>query len=83
MPTIGAIVWAAIAGLIVLMLGIIGYLIDKGFTSLKADIKEELKTLWLKLDTHQTQELANTLAIGKINERCAILHANHKRESDV
>ena len=78
MPTVAAIVWTAIAGLIVLMLGIIGYLISSGFTGLK----EQLRVLWDKIDKHQTQAEANAIAIAEINARCSLLHANHKRAED-
>lgn len=78
MPSTDAIMWAAIAGLIVAMLGVIGYLLSSGFSS----IKEQFKTLWDKLDKHQTQADANAIAIASINTRCAILHANHQRATD-
>jgi hypothetical protein len=82
MPTTDAIIWAAIAGLIVVMLGIIGYLISTGFNDIKVGIKEQFKTLWDKLDQHHAQGEANALEIAMIKSRCEERHANHRRESD-
>lgn len=59
MPSTDAIVWTAISGIIVMMLGIIGFLISNGFSSLK----EQLQTLWDKLDKHQTMAENNAAAI--------------------
>lgn len=78
MPTAEAIIWAAIASLIVIMLGIIGYLISNGFTGLKA----ELQKLWDKIDAHQTQAEANKLEIAAMKARCDERHTNHKRADD-
>lgn len=78
MPGTDAIMWAAISGVIVLMLGIIGYLLSTGF----AGIKEELKKLWLKFDAYQMQGESNAREIAKMNARCEERHSNHRRESD-
>jgi zinc transporter ZupT len=51
MPTADAILWAAISGLILLMLAIIGYLLSTGFASIKA----EFSKLWDKFDLYQKQ----------------------------
>ena len=78
MPDASAILWSGIAGLIVIMLGIIGYLISNGF----AGLKTELKTLWDKIDAHQSASVKNALAIREINTRCEERHKNHKRHDD-
>jgi len=65
MPASQVVIWAVAVFLIVSMLGIIGYLISNGFTSLKADLKAELQKLWEKLDKHQ--DLAENNA-GSIRE---------------
>lgn len=59
MPEIGAILWAAIAGLILMMLAIIGYLIKSGFEEIKSLIKE----LFEHRNDHESR-------IVKIETRC-------------
>jgi len=76
MPTTGAIIWASISGLILLMLGIIGYLISTGFSGLRY----ELQKLWEKIDNHQTAAEKNALAIAEINARCDERH--HTRSGE-
>lgn len=78
MPTTDAIMWSAIAGLIVLMLGIIGYLLSTGFAGMKEEVARQFKTLWDKIDRHQSQAEANALAIATINARCAERHAHER-----
>lgn len=70
MPTVAAIVWTAIAGIIVIMLGVIGYLIRTGFDGLKS----QLAKIWEKIDDHQAATEANSLAIAQINARCDERH---------
>jgi len=82
MPNADTILWAGISGLILIMLGVIGYLIDNGFTSLKEDLKEELKKLWEKIDLHQATAERNALDIIEIKTRCKELHRNHRRTDD-
>ena len=78
MPTTDALMWSAIAGIIVVMLGIIGYLLSTGF----AGIKAELVKLWLKFDSYQMQGETNARHIAEIKARCEERHANHKRSDD-
>ena len=78
MPTTDAIMWAAIAGIIVVMLGVIGYLLSTGFSGIRA----EFDKLWTKFDLYQTQGEANAREIAAINARCEERHANHKRTGD-
>jgi heme/copper-type cytochrome/quinol oxidase subunit 2 len=78
MPNSETILWTAIPSLILLMLSIIGYLIKTGFDGLK----EQLKTIWEKIDRHQTQAEINSLEIAAIKARCQELHANHQRLGD-
>jgi hypothetical protein len=73
MPTDGAILWAAIAGLILVMLAIIGYLIKTGFEG----IKGELRKIWEKVDGQQQAAAENALAICAINTRCKERHPDH------
>jgi len=73
MPEIGAVVWAGIAGLILVMLTIIGYLIKTGFDGIMA----ELKTIWAKIEAHQVAATENALAIREINARCEERHKQH------
>ena len=82
MPTTDAIMWVAIAGVIVVMLGIIGYLLSTGFEGMKESIKEEFAKLWSKFDSYQAQGEANAREIAAINARCEERHANHKRVED-
>lgn len=70
MPQVGAIIWVGIAGLIMLMLGVIGYLIRTGFDGIMA----QLKTIWEKIELHQMQASANALEIRGINTRCEERH---------
>jgi len=77
MPSADVIVWSGIVGLLAAMLSVIGYLIDKGFTSLKADIKAELQSLWSKFESYQSQCTANEREIAKINERCRLMHRDN------
>lgn len=65
----------SVAGsLIVILLGVIGYLVDRGFSGveagikaemagIKADIKAEMKVLWEKFDKHQILAESNAQAI--------------------
>ena len=78
MPHSDAILWTAISGLIVLMLGMIGYLIDNGFKGLQV----QLKTLWDKLDHHQVLAESNALKIVAIETRCRELHTQRRRFED-
>ena len=70
MPNADTILWSAIGGLILIMLGIIGYLIDNGFRG----IKEQLKAIWDKVDAHQTQAEENAKQIAAIEARCEERH---------
>ncbi|MDA8114997.1 MAG: hypothetical protein M0Z43_09775 [Acidithiobacillus sp.] len=72
MPTADTILWTAISALILIMLGIIGYLISTGFEGLK----DQLKTIWEKIDTHQKQAEANALEIAAMKARCEERHSN-------
>ena len=78
MPTTDAIMWAAIAGVIVVMLGIIGYLLSTGFSGIRA----EFAKLWTKFDTYQIQGETNAREIAAINARCEGRHSSHKRIDD-
>lgn len=78
MPTTDAIMWTAIPGLILVMLGVIGYLLSAGFSGIRA----EFAKLWTKFDLYQTQGEANAREIAAINARCEERHANHKRTGD-
>lgn len=78
MPTTDALMWAGISGLILVMLGIIGYLLSTGF----AGIKAELVKLWLKFDSYQLAGETNARHIAEIKARCEERHANHKRATD-
>jgi hypothetical protein len=69
MPESNAVIWAVAVALIVGMLATIGYLIDKGFYGLKADLKAEMAKLWEKLDSHQS--LANTNAANMLEHKGA------------
>ena len=70
MPTADAIMWSAIAGLILIMLGIIASLLNRGFEGLK----EQLKTLWDKLDQHQRLAELNSREIAEMQARCSERH---------
>jgi hypothetical protein len=70
MPSSEVILWAGISSLILIMLAIIGYLISTGFESLK----DQLKTLWDKIDLHQALAETNALKIVAIETRCRELH---------
>lgn len=70
MPSAEAIIWSAIASLILIMLGIIGYLIKTGFEG----IKEQLRSIWEKVDAHQTQAEDNARQIAAIEARCEERH---------
>lgn len=70
MPGTETILWAAISGLIVLMLGIIGYLLKSGFDGIKA----EFRLLWERLDKHQSINEQNALRIAAIESRCVERH---------
>ena len=59
MPAANTILWTTAVSLIVGMMVIIGWIIDKGFYGLKEDIKAELSKLWEKIDAHQTQAASN------------------------
>lgn len=78
MPSISAIVWSSISGLILIMFGIIGYLISSGFDGLKYQLKE----IWNEIKRHQTQAETNTLRIVAIETRCKELHCNRRRATD-
>lgn len=70
MPSAETIIWATIGGLILVMLSIIGYLIDRGFTG----IKEQLRDIWEKVDASQTQAEENARQIAAIEARCEERH---------
>jgi hypothetical protein len=70
MPSTDMIIWTAISGLIIVMLGIIGYLISTGFDNLK----QQLQTLWDKLDNHQAMAEKNAQDIARIEARCEERH---------
>ena len=70
MPGTETILWAAISGLIVLMLGVIGYLLKSGFDGIKA----EFRLLWERLDKHQSINEQNALRIAAIESRCNERH---------
>ncbi len=72
MPNSDTILWTAISALILIMLGIIGYLIRTGFDSLK----DQLKTFWEKIATHQKAAEANALEIAAMKARCEERHNN-------
>ena len=78
MPEASTVLWTAISWLILLMLSIIGYLIKTGFD----DLKEQLKTIWDKIDRHQTKAESNSREIAAIKARCNELHTNHQRSGD-
>lgn len=78
MPSVAIIVWTGISGLIVLMLAVIGYLISSGFDGLK----QQLKTIWDKMDLHQHQAEINARDIAVMKEGCRERHANHQRVGD-
>lgn len=85
MPSAGAILWAAIGGMILLMLAVIGYLIDKGGQVVQKgfdELKAELKVIWDKVDRHQGMAEANGQRITAVEARCEERHANHRRDSD-
>lgn len=63
MPDPNIVLWSTAVGLIVLMLGIIGYLVREGFTTLKETIMKELKVIWEKIDKHQLQAEQNAANI--------------------
>lgn len=70
MPSSDAIVWTAISSMILIMLGIIGYLLSTGFSGLK----EELQKLWVKLDQHQALAETNAREIAELKARCEERH---------
>ena len=74
MPSAETIIWAAIGGLILIMLAIIGYLIDKGF----AGLKSQMEALWKKLDSHQTLAESNERKIAAIEARCEERHRGRR-----
>ena len=74
MPQADIVIWAVAVFLIVSMLGIIGYLIDSGFKSLKEQIQAEIQKLWDKLDKHQELAEKNALEIAAVKARCEERH---------
>jgi nitrate/nitrite transporter NarK len=50
LPSSSVVIWATAVGLICTMGGIIGYLINKGFDTLKASIEKQFELLWLKFE---------------------------------
>jgi len=70
MPEVESVIWTGISGLILIMLGIIGYLINNGFDNLK----QQLQTLWDKLDNHQAMAEKNAQEIAGIKARCEERH---------
>ena len=53
MPAASAALWASAIGLIGIMGVIIGYLVNKGFDTIKASIEKEFQTLWAKFEKFQ------------------------------
>jgi len=80
MPTTDAIIWTGISGLILIMLGIIGHLLNTGFSSMREEVTRQFKTLWEKLDRHQQQAETNAIEIAAINARCTERYNSCKRE---
>lgn len=70
MPSADMIIWAGISGLIVVMLGVIGWLVKSGFKGLR----EELKAMWDKLEANRAKEENNARMIAEINVRCSERH---------
>ena len=70
MPEVGAIVWAAIGGLILVMLGIIGYLVKSGFEGIKA----ELLKIWDKLDNYHSATETVARELAELKARCDERH---------
>lgn len=71
MPSTDMIVWAAISGLIILMLGIIGYLVKSGFES----IKTELSKIWDKLESNAQDNADIRVEMAAVKARCETLCA--------
>ena len=63
MPDSSAVIWTTALALIVTMLAIIGYLINKGFDGMKASIEKQFEILWKKLNEYQKISEANTAEI--------------------
>ena len=66
MPDTDFIIWTGLSSLIVIMLGIIGYLVKTGFESLR----EELKKMWEKLDDSAKDRAELRAEIAEIRARC-------------
>lgn len=74
MPSANIIIWSVAVFLIVTMLGIIGYLVDTGFKSLKEQLQAELQKLWDKLDKYQETAEKNALDIAAMKATCEERH---------
>lgn len=74
MPSAETIIWGTIGGLIILMLGIIGYLLDSGFRG----VKEQLESIWEKINMHQAQAEENARRLAAMEARCEERHRKDK-----
>lgn len=63
MPKADIAIWTTAVALIMIMLGIIGYLINKGFDGLKASIEKEFQVIWLKINEYQQTAIASAAKI--------------------
>jgi len=53
LPSSEAVLWASAIGIIGIMGGIIAWLINKGFDTVKASIEKEFQVLWKKFEKFQ------------------------------
>lgn len=84
MPSTDMILWAGISGLIILMLGIIGYLVKSGFEG----IKQELSKIWDKLENNAKDNAELRIEMAAVKSRCEMLclprngEHHHRRAND-
>jgi hypothetical protein len=83
LPKADVVIWVTAVALIMIMLGVIGYLINKGFDGMKASIEKEFAVLWGKLNEYQKMaetSSANMLAHKEAEiERQKACEERHRR----
>jgi len=72
MPTADAIIWAAIGGLIVVLLAMTRYTVAKGIEN----ILDQLKKLWEKIETSDRDHSSVKTELREHKARCEERHRN-------
>lgn len=82
MPTVEMIIWSTISGLILIMLGIIGYLVKSGFEG----IQKELSNIWQRFETMAREDMEIKSELSAMRARCEERHRisghPYRRSSD-